>query len=98
MGTHQGADIDHDRHQRKAHRQPAVADDMGGLGIVRGHRNDLPDDPEQENEGEKGQDRANGGQQQGQVGQIPVSPGVAHQLPEITVFLQVNTSLRTDDI
>ena len=28
----------------EAHRHPAVADDVRGLGIVRSHRNNLPDD------------------------------------------------------
>ena len=98
MGTHQGADVDHNGQHREAHRHPAVADNMRGLSIVGGHRNDLLDDSEQENKGKKGQDCADGGQQQGQVCQISVSPGVAHQLLEIAVFLQVNTSLRTDDI
>ena len=61
--------------------------------VAWGHRNDLLDDSEQENEGEQGQDRAEGGQQQGQVSQISVSPGVAHQLLEITFLLQADTSL-----
>ena len=65
VGTHQSADIDHNGQHREAHRQSAVADDVGGLGIVGGHRNDLLDDSEQENEGEKCQDRTDGGQQQG---------------------------------
>ena len=65
VGTHQGADINHDRQHREARRHPAVADDVRGLGVVGGHRNDLLDDSEQENEGEKCQDRTDGGQQQG---------------------------------
>ena len=65
VGTHQSADIDHDGQHRKSHRHPAVADDVRGLCVVGGHRNDLLDDSEQENEGEKCQDRTDGGQQQG---------------------------------
>ena len=49
----------------KSHRHPTVADDVRGLCVVGGHRNDLLDDSEQENEGEKCQDRTDGGQQQG---------------------------------
>ena len=65
VGTHQSADINHDGQHRKAHRHPTIADDVRGLCVVGGHRNDLLDDSEQENEGEKCQDRTDGGQQQG---------------------------------
>lgn len=65
MGTHQSAHIDENGENGEQHRHPAVADDVRGLCVVGGHRNDLLDDSEQENEGEKGQDRADGGQQQG---------------------------------
>ena len=65
VGAHQGADVDHNGQQGEAHRQPAVMDNVSGPGKIRGHRKDLLGNSEQKHEGEQGQHRAGGGQQQG---------------------------------
>lgn len=64
VGAHQAADVDQDGRHRKQHRQPAIADDLSGLGVIGSHFENLPNDEKEERQGEQGQNRTDGGQQQ----------------------------------
>lgn len=61
---------------------------MGCLCVIGRDINDLPYDGKEEHKGEQGQDCADSRQQQGQVGQIPVAPGIAHELGQVGLFFQ----------
>ena len=64
MGTHQATDIDQDGQHGEQHRHPAVVDHMGGLGVVGSNFENLPNHEKEKHKGKKGQNRADGGQQQ----------------------------------